>query len=149
MELGNQAKALQVLEEAIQMSREIGMPFVGPRLLGTLSLCSESLEVQTSALQEGFSILKSGCHAHNQLWFLRDAIENSLRTKRDSDALMYADYLEHITNREPLAWANYFIKRARLMVHSKLEPKDPTTEKEFVRLEQIAKHAGFSIPTIH
>ena len=57
--------------------------------------------------------------------------------------------METITTGEPLAWAKYFIERARAIVHSKTNPKDPTNEKEFVRLEQIAKNAGFSQATVH
>jgi len=149
MELGNKTEALKVLEQAVQISRKVGMSFVGPRLLGTLALCTEEEKIHSAALQEGFGILNTGCHAHNQLWFLRDAIESCLRTNQTSEALKYADHMESITTGEPLAWANYFIERARAIVHSKTNPKDPTNEKEFARLEQIAKNAGFSQPTMH
>ena len=149
MELGNKAEALKVLEKAVQISRKVGMSFVGPRLLGTLALCTEEEKIHSAALKEGFNILNTGCHAHNQLWFLRDAIESCLRTNQTAKALKYADHMETITTGEPLAWAKYFIERARAIVHSKTNPKDPTNEKEFVRLEQIAKNAGFSQATVH
>ena len=149
MELGNAKEALELLDEAIKISRKVGMPFVGPRLLGTLAVCTDDKFTRKDALTEGFDILRDGCHAHNQLWFLRDAIEASLHTNDSTAVLQYANHLELITTREPLAWATYFIERARAIIGSRTEPTNSDNIKELVRLENIAKKVGFANTTMH
>ena len=149
MVLGKKTQALALLDEAIKISRKVGMPFVGPRLLGTLSICTEDEEVRSNAIREGFSILKTGCHAHNQLWFLRDAIESSLQVNKDAEALNYARHLESITMVEPLAWAKYFIERARAIVNANTTPNSPDIKQEFLRLNKVADSAGFAVTRTH
>ena len=144
MASGDRQKAIEILEEGIQISRKVGMAFVGPRLLGTLSICSKNREVQRSALEEGSKILRSGCHAHNQLWFLRDAIESALMWDERELAVEYSDWLEKITGTEPLPWANYFIERARAIVHHRHDPMDQEHRSALTRLTNLAKNVGFA-----
>ena len=144
MASGEHEKAIEILEEGIQISRQVGMSFVGPRLLGTLSICSKKREVQRSALEEGSKILRSGCHAHNQLWFLRDAIESALISDERELAVEYSDWLEKITEREPLPWSNYFIGRARAIVRHRQDPKDRAGITSLTQLTKLAKEVGFA-----
>ena len=144
MASGEHEKAIEILEEGIQISRQVGMSFVGPRLLGTLSICSKKREVQRSALEEGSKILRSGCHAHNQLWFLRDAIESALISDERELAVEYSDWLEKITETEPLPWSNYFIGRARAIVRHRQDPKDRAGITSLTQLTKLAKEVGFA-----
>ena len=149
MELGKKQDGLELLDNAIRISRKVGMPFVGPRLLGTLAVSTDDRSVRRDALTEGFDILKNGCHAHNQLWFLRDAIEASLRSDDRDAALNFADYLALITIKEPLAWATYFIERAHAIINARTGSASPDNVNELIRLEQIAKNVGFANTTMH
>ena len=145
---GDKEKALHVLEEALTISKTIGMAFVGPRLLGTLSLCSKDEETRDKALMEGSEILKSGCHAHNQLWFLRDAIQSTLNSDNKDLVRRYSDWLEEITAQEPLPWAQYFVDRARAILCYRISPNDLANEKEISRLKTLADDVGFSAVSI-
>ena len=144
MASGDHEKAIEILEKGIQISRQVGMSFVGPRLLGTLSICSKKREVQRSALEEGSKILRSGCHAHNQLWFLRDAIESALISDERELAMEYSDWLEKITGKEPLPWSNYFIERARAIVGHRHDPADQAHRSALSRLTNLAEKVGFA-----
>lgn len=141
---GNRAEALNVLSEAISISRKVGMSFVGPRLLGTISICSIDEDARKAALKEGGQILESGCHAHNRLWFLRDAIESSLISDNRELVLKYSDWLEKITEQEPLPWSNYFIERGRAIVRYRSVPNDETNKEKITQLKKMAKDVGFS-----
>ncbi len=145
MESGDEEEALNVLDKAIVISRKVGMSFVGPRLLGTLSICSKDEDIRKAALKEGGQILKSGCHAHNRLWFLRDAIESSLKSDERDLVMKYADWLKTITEPEPLPWADYFIGRAKAIVRHRSVPNDPLNREEIIRLEKLADDVGFSL----
>ena len=141
---GDREEALNVLSEAIAISRKVGMFFVGPRLLGTLSICSKDEDARKVALKEGTKILESGCHAHNRLWFLRDAIESTLNSDERDLVLKYSDWLENITEQEPLPWSNYFIERGRAIVRYRSVPNDVANKNEIIRLKNLANDAGFS-----
>ena len=141
---GDEEKALDVLREALTISKTIGMSFVGPRLLGTLSLCAKDEETCEKALIEGSEILKTGCHAHNQLWFLRDAIESTLNSNNRDLVEKYSNWLEKITTKEPLPWAQYFIDRARAILCYRASPNDPANTKEITRLKNLGDSVGFS-----
>lgn len=141
---GKPNRALEVLDEAINISRKVGMSFVGPRLLGTLSICPTDDEQRKAAVKEGVGILRSGCHAHNQLWFLRDAIESALISDERKSVIQYTDWLERITLREPLPWSNYFIERGRVLVRHRHNPKNSKYTKEIDRLTKMAEGVGFS-----
>jgi len=145
---GDQDEAMKTLNNAIGISRKVGMTFVGPRLLGTLSICSKDNHIRRAALKEGNEILESGCHAHNQLWFLRDAIDSSLISDNRKSALKYSNWLESITEQEPLPWANYFIKRARAIVRYRQNPNEQTNTEELTRLTNLAKDVGFATHTM-
>ncbi len=145
---GDKDEAMKTLNNAIGISRKVGMAFVGPRLLGTLSICSKDDQICKAALKEGSAILKSGCHAHNQLWFLRDAIDSSLISDDRKSALKYSNWLESITEQEPLPWANYFIERARAIVRHRQNPDEQTNTEELTRLTNLAKEVGFAAHTM-
>ena len=145
---GNRVEALNVLSEAIAICRKVGMSFVGPRLLGTFSICSMDEDACKAALKEGDQILVSGCHAHNRLWFLRDAIEFSLITDNRELVLKYCDWLKKITEQEPLPWANYFLERGRAIVRYRSVPNDETNNNNIIQLKKLAKDVGFSSHTM-
>jgi len=141
---GARKEALDILSEAISISRKVGMSFVGPRLLGTFSVCSIDEDARKAALKEGSQILKSGCHAHNRLWFLRDAIESSLISDNRELVLKYSDWLEKITEKEPLPWSKYFIERGRAIVRLRSAPDDGENKQKIIHLMKVAKNVGFS-----
>ena len=108
---GDEAQA--TLEQALGFSRRVGMRFIGPRVLAALALVSEPH--RAAALAEGESIVKSGCLAHNTLWFYRDAIEANLRARDLIAVRACAAALTELTREDPLPWSEFFIERGRAL----------------------------------
>ena len=108
---GDEAQA--TLEQALGFSRRVGMRFIGPRVLAALALVSEPH--RAAALAEGESIVKSGCLAHNALWFYRDAIEANLRARDLIAVRACAAALTELTREDPLPWSEFFIERGRAL----------------------------------
>src|SRR4051794_6704970 len=75
---GRQREALDLLHRAVIVSRETGISFVGPLVLGHLAATTDDAAARREALAEGEEVLRKGSVGHNHLWFRRYAIEASL-----------------------------------------------------------------------
>jgi tetratricopeptide (TPR) repeat protein len=72
---GRRVEALANAEEAVKISRETSIAFLGPFALGALALASDDPTVRQAALEESEELLHVGAVSHNHLLFPRDAIE--------------------------------------------------------------------------
>jgi tetratricopeptide (TPR) repeat protein len=135
-------QAEPILAEALALSRETGVTFIGPRVLAAKALVTASGPARREALAEGEAILRSGCLAHNALWFYRDAIEASLNAGEWAVAERHAAALEAYTRPEPLPWAELFIARGRALAAHGRGRRDGTTVQEFRRLRDEADRIG-------
>lgn len=61
------------------ISRETGMAFLGPVILGVLALAKGDGTVLDATLAEADELLAAGSISHNHLLFRRDAIEACLQ----------------------------------------------------------------------
>ena len=124
------------------------MRFVGPRVLAALALVSE--QRRSVALAEGESIIRSGCLAHNALWFYRDAIEAHLMARDFDRARSCASALAEITSSDPLPWSEFFIDRGRALADHAGGKRDRAQFENLLRLRHEAERAGLnaSIPAI-
>jgi tetratricopeptide (TPR) repeat protein len=140
--------AQAVLDEALALSRQTGMRFVGPRVLAALALVSD--QRRSVALAEGESIIRSGCLAHNALWFYRDATEAHLMARDFDRARSCASALAEITSSDPLPWSDFFIDRGRALADHASGKRDRALFENLLRLRQEAERAGLnaSIPAI-
>ena len=62
-------QALADAEEAVKVSRETGLAFIGPFTLGALALTTDDPVVRRRALEEGEELLQAGAVGHNHLCF--------------------------------------------------------------------------------
>ncbi len=116
--IGNQGHpeaAEQLLDEALALSRDTGMRYSGPMILGFLARTSRDPDKQRRALAQGEAILTQSCVSHCHLDLYEAAIEVSLRNGRWDDADRYADALQAYTRPEPFPWAQFLIRRARVL----------------------------------
>lgn len=116
--IGNQGHpeaAEQLLDEALALSRDTGMRYSGPMILGFLARTSRDPDKQRRALAQGEAILAQSCVSHCHLDLYEAAMEVSLRNGRWDDADRYADALQAYTRAEPFPWAQFQIRRARVL----------------------------------
>jgi tetratricopeptide (TPR) repeat protein len=122
---GRRAEALADAEEAVRISRETGMAFLGPFALGALALASDDPAVCRAALAEAEALLGAGAVSHNHLLFPRDAAEAYLEAEDWDGVDRTAAELEQYTRREPLPFAAFYIERARALAARGRGQPDP------------------------
>jgi tetratricopeptide (TPR) repeat protein len=132
------AEALALLAEAIAISRETGVTFIGPRILGTTDAGARH-----DALSEGEEVVRAGCFAHNVMWFYRDAMDASLAGGAWDEAERYAGALEDYTRPEPLPWTDFFIARGRALAAHGRGRRDQETMAALSRLRDEATSVGY------
>ncbi len=140
---GRRSEALELLEQAHQISRDTGLAFTGPRVLGNIALVTEDSEKRRRALKEGEAILRSGAISHKYFWFYRDAIEVSLNIGDWESVERYAAALEDYTRPEPLPWCDFFIARGRALAAFGRGRRGAETLAELRRLREQAERNGF------
>lgn len=113
---GNRAAAVDVLRDALKMSRESSLGFFGASILGSLALCSDDAAERAASLAEGEALLDAGSVSHNHFFFARDAIAAALREQDVDAAQRHAARLRAYTAAEPLAWSNAVIEHAEALI---------------------------------
>jgi len=108
-------EGLQLVEEGLQLSREIGMSYCGASLLGILARLTSDPARRADALAEGEMLLAGGCVSHSYLEFYHQAIEVSIEQCSWEAARRYAKELGAYTIDEPLAPTTLQCDRARLL----------------------------------
>jgi hypothetical protein len=130
------------MRKAIAISRETGITYCGPRVLGQLALATDDPAERESAIHEGLAILQSGAVAHNHFWFYRDVMESMLEAGRWDDAENHAQALEDFTQAERLPWTDFYIARARALARFGRGARDAALAGELRRLHDEAEHIG-------
>jgi class 3 adenylate cyclase/tetratricopeptide (TPR) repeat protein len=139
-------EAPSLLREALELSRGTGMTFLGPRVLAAMALAGGRESSRRAALQEGETIVRSGCLAHVALWFYRDALEASLNAGDWDAADDYAAAFEAYMRPEPLPWAEFFIARGRALAAHGRGRGDEATFGELQRLRAEAERLELRAP---
>jgi tetratricopeptide (TPR) repeat protein len=139
---GNRSGATQLVREAVAISRETGMAFLGPALLGWLALYADDAVEGRAALAEGEALLAAGSVSHNYLFFYQAAIEAALASSDWAAAERYAGALEDYTRPEPLPWAEFIIARGRALAAWGRGHRDGATAKRLYALRDQAARAG-------
>jgi tetratricopeptide (TPR) repeat protein len=109
------AEGLDLLHRALAISRETGLSFVGPWILGELAAMTEDPFERRAALAEGEEILRKGAVSHSHFWFFRYAIDASLDSQDWAGAERYSTALEEYTRPEPLPWVDFFVRYGRAL----------------------------------
>ncbi len=142
---GDSARALKLVTQAMEISRNTGVGFSGPRILGFLALTTDDLDERRQALEEGEHLLHTGAVGHNHLWFYRFAMDACLEPGEWDEVERYATALEDYTRPEPLPWSDFFIARGRVLAAYGRGKRDDATMAEITRLRDEAKRVGFSL----
>jgi class 3 adenylate cyclase/tetratricopeptide (TPR) repeat protein len=147
---GRRDEALVLLEEALAISRETGIRFHGPNVLGALATAAADPDRRRRALAEGEQVIAAGCVAHNPLRFYPDAIEVALDLGEWDEAERYAAALEDVTRLEPLPWSDFFIARGRALAALGRDGVAESAKPELARLQAEARRLDYrmALPAI-
>ncbi|SAK58989.1 adenylate/guanylate cyclase [Caballeronia fortuita] len=140
---GRRREALDDIEEALSISRETGMAYLGAAYLGNLARATDDIAVFDEALAQGEAVLAAGAVSHNHFLFRRDAIDACLDRERWDETLHHATALEDYARREPSPFSAFAVARGRaLAAHGKGERNAVLTD-ELRRLEREGRQRGF------
>ncbi len=137
---GRAEKARDRLREAMAISRETGIRFVGPSILADIAFVCEDLDESRDALLEGEKLIEDGGLGANDFNFLLGAIESTLRLKDWDDVDRHCATLASYTESEPLPLANFFIARGRGLALWGRGHRGPELVEELRRLRKEAEH---------
>jgi class 3 adenylate cyclase/tetratricopeptide (TPR) repeat protein len=112
---GRRTEALADAEEAVKISRETSIAFLGPFALGALALATGDPSARQVALDEAEALLRAGAVSHNHLLFPRDAIEVYLEAGNWDRVESIASKLEQYTRPESLPFADFYVARGRAL----------------------------------
>ncbi|SAK71849.1 adenylate/guanylate cyclase [Caballeronia glebae] len=140
---GRRSDALDDIEEALSISRETGMTYLGAAYLGVLARSTDDIAVFERALAEGEALLGAGAVSHNHFLFRRDAIDACLDRRLWDAAAHHAAALEDYARREPSPFSAFVVARARALVSYGKGNREPALLQALLRLEQEGRKAGF------
>ncbi len=110
---GDMDGALHHVNHALEIARQTGMGFAGPRILGELALITDDPMVRASSLAEAEGLLAKGAAVLNQLEFRKSAIDACIKGSDWGAAERHAKLLEEYTRAEPLPWAERVVAQSR------------------------------------
>jgi hypothetical protein len=136
---------MDLMEEAVSISRESGPSFTGPWALGALAMTTDDPAVRQRALSEAEQMLRDGCVSHNYFRLYRDGMDTCLKTGDWDGVERYAAALEDYTRSEPLPWADFFAARGRSLAAYGRGGRDETVMQELERVRGEADRVGFCL----
>ncbi len=139
---GRRNEALELLDQALSISRETGVSFVGPWILGIIAATTEDPNVRQRVIDEGEQILRSGAVSHNHFWFYHYVMEASLNVGDWDSAKRYAAALKEFTSSEPLPFIDFLIARGRALADCGCGKRDDATIQKLQRLRDEAARMG-------
>jgi tetratricopeptide (TPR) repeat protein len=142
---GHRAEAINLLQQAVALSKELGRSFHGAHILGALATALEGAGAKRRALSEAEALIAAGCVGHNQLRFYPDAINVALELGDLDEVERYAAALEDFTKPEPLSWADFFIARGRALAAHARGQGDLALARELQRLRDEGLRMGFIV----
>jgi class 3 adenylate cyclase/tetratricopeptide (TPR) repeat protein len=139
---GRAREARAYLDEALAISRETGVRFVGPSILADIAFISDDPDESRAALAEGEALLADGDLSTNDFNFVLGAIDTSLRLGDWDEADRHAATLAACNAEEPLPLTDFFIARGRALAAFGRGKRDDTTMQELTRLRDEAERIG-------
>jgi class 3 adenylate cyclase/tetratricopeptide (TPR) repeat protein len=142
LDTGRRAEAIGALRNALEICRDVGMQFCGPKVHGALSRAVDAKTERDHLLGEGEELLRRGAVGHNHLWFYRDAIEAMLVAGDGAGALGYVELLDDYARGESLPWAELFVARGRALVGTLQGLADGDVRSELARIRAALLDCG-------
>ena len=147
---GRAREARGCLDQALVISRETGVRFVGPSILADIAFISDDSNERRAALAEGEALLAEGGLGANDFNYLLGAIDTSLQLGDWDEAERYAARLAACTAEEPLPLTDLFIARGRALAAWGRGRRNTEMQAELQRLRAEAEriHLTTALPAI-
>jgi hypothetical protein len=142
---GRCTEALTDVREALSMSRDTGMTYMGPCILAILALVTDDSRERDEALEEGQALLAAGSPSYNHFLFRRDAIEVCLGLAAWQCADSHAAALEEFARPEPTPWTDYIAARGQALAAWGRGRRDDSLRAELARLKSEGERLGLKI----
>jgi tetratricopeptide (TPR) repeat protein len=142
LQAGDRDGATALLDESWKVSRDTGVSFAGPVVLGAMAMATTDPESRLEALRQGDAILGEGSASHNHSRFYRDAIEVCLRERLWDMVDQYATAMERYFGERSSPWSNFFIARGRILAAAGRDGPDRADAVQLRRLRDIARSHG-------
>lgn len=142
---GNNSEAERIAQEALEISRETGLKFAGPMILGALAEVTDDMDVRRRALSEGAAILDEGCVSHNYFWFYRGAMESMLRAGNWAGAEAFADAAEDYMKAESIPWLALLVARARALADVGANGRNAASIERVRQISLQVRELGFKV----
>jgi tetratricopeptide (TPR) repeat protein len=136
-------EARGLLQEALVVSQQSGMAFVGALAFALLARAQPDRDQAVRALEQGEGELRQRSLSHSQLHFYRHAIDVSLHWQDWSHAARYAAMLERCVQPEPLPWATLLIDRARALIAAGSGENGEALRNRLQRIREEIARVGF------
>jgi tetratricopeptide (TPR) repeat protein len=140
--LGERDRAEMLLDQSYGVSLEVGRKYTAAWTLGALAQVTSDERKRTRALREGEKLLAQGCVSHNYLHFYEAGMEAMLAARNWSEVERYAAALEAYTREQPVAWADFFARRGRLLAGLGRSPRNAGGRRELQALADYARGCG-------
>jgi len=112
---GNQEEALSNVRIALANCRDVGMSFIGPKILGGVALVTNDENERHTAITEAETLLEVGSVSHNYVYFRIFAIEACLRAGEYEAAESHANFLATFSPQENLRLIEFHVDRGRAL----------------------------------
>ena len=145
---GRRSEAIAAVRDALAISAETGMAYMGPIYYGILALAEHDETRRYAALTEGEALLATNVVAHNHLLFRKDAIDSCLLLRDWDGAEHHGAALEDFVHAEPLPWSTFIIARARALAAYGRGRRDRLLTSELERLRSEGDRLGIQLPLL-
>ncbi len=131
---GERATAADVAAQAMAISRETAIEYMGPIILGMVAWAAPDRARRTAALAEAETLLEVAALGHNHLMLRRYAIEAALAAADWDEAERHATALAAFAAAEPLPWSEIVVARARHLAACGRSPGETASRAALQRL---------------
>jgi class 3 adenylate cyclase/tetratricopeptide (TPR) repeat protein len=142
LSLGRRTEGLQAAQDAVAISREVGMGFDGPYALAVLARATDDATRRASLLAEGEAVLRKGSVGHNRVWYYRVAGDAHIESGSWRDADRCAQEIRAVTCAEPLPLVEFIAARIAALSAIGRGEREPDLRDEIDRLISQGKSKG-------
>ena len=143
---GRRGEATELFDHGLKLSRDSGMHYAGPEVLGAIARFTEDCPRRRAALKEANELLKTGaCVSHCYFHFYQFAIEVMLEENNWDGAVDYGHQLAAYTEAEPLPWAQFFVDRANALAAWGRGDRSHDVTTEIKRIQDVGAAAGITM----
>ncbi|CAN5366328.1 adenylate/guanylate cyclase domain-containing protein [soil metagenome] len=112
---GDREAARAHARQALRLSEETGMSYMGPMILGMISDLAEDEAERIAAIKRASDILAEGAVAHNHLFFYGRMIDQALRRAAWAEVETWASALEDFFRDEQVAFTQFAAGKGRAL----------------------------------